>query len=238
MQSIQFILFQQNGSLQCSGKRYDVPAGNLVVTDESAVACTTDGNDLTNIVCYSIDLLPIYQTLTDRSLASSSFQRFTFEPCKILPLQKNIIQATEQLISMERGTSLRFIYLYCLGLDSEYFHNLLNLMVGGSNELLEFFEQNSLNAWSVSRYAEELGVSARKLNFLFYQKFGTSVKQWLLDKRLKKGLELLVSTRLRVSDIAMECGFSNHAHFSDSFRRRYNRCPSELRTSMENRRSS
>ncbi|ACQ66911.1 MULTISPECIES: helix-turn-helix domain-containing protein [Candidatus Williamhamiltonella] len=230
MQSIQFILFLKAGSLKCSGEYYDVPSGSLVVSDESAVASTVDGYHLKNIICYSADLLPIYKTLTQHSSQSNSFQRFAFDRCKILSLQKNIIQVTERLMSIQPGMSLRFIYLYCLGLDSEYFYNLLNLMVGNSNELLEFFEQNSLNAWSVSRYAEELGVSSRKLNFLFYQKFGTSVKQWLLDKRLKKGLELLKSTRLRVSDIAMECGFSNHAHFSDSFRRRYQHSPSQLRT--------
>ena len=151
----------------------------------------------------------------------------------VLPANKDIIHATEQLIDIERSASLRFLYLYCLGLDSVYFSRLLESIVGTNNELLEFFEQNRLNPWTVSRYADELGISTRKLNFLFYEKFGMSAKQWLLDQRLKKGCELLLSTRLRVADIAMECGFSNHAHFSDSFRRRFQQCPSHMRSLME-----
>ncbi|AWK13991.1 AraC family transcriptional regulator [Candidatus Fukatsuia symbiotica] len=230
MKSIQFILFRQDGTLRCGSERSTIPAGHLVVADENAIASTFCRSTLTTVFCYPIDLLPLYQTLAEQSVQSKQRQRVVFETCKMLPLQADMMQAAEQLTHMERGVSLRFLYLYCLGMENAYFSSLLNLIVGTNNELLEFFEQNSLNPWSVSRYADELGISTRKLNFLFYQKFGMSVKQWLLDQRLKKGCELLLSTRLRVADIAMECGFSNHAHFSDSFRRRYQQCPSQLRT--------
>ncbi|EKA25508.1 AraC family transcriptional regulator [Yersinia enterocolitica subsp. enterocolitica WA-314] len=156
-----------------------------------------------------------------------------YERCKILPANNDIICAAEKLVDIDRTLSLRFLYLYCLGLDYVYFSRLLESIVGTNNKLLEFFEKNRLNPWTVSRYASELGISTRKLNFLFYEKFGMSAKQWLLEQRLKKGCELLLSTRLRVADIAMECGFSNHAHFSDSFRRRFQQCPSRMRTLME-----
>ncbi|OVZ95772.1 AraC family transcriptional regulator [Yersinia sp. 2105 StPb PI] len=212
-----------------------MPAGHLVVTNEQASASSFSQSDYISISCHSIDLLPIYQDLASKMVQSNKFRLppQVYDRYKILPANNDIIYATEQLVDIERSASLRFLYLYCLGLDAIYFSRLLESIVGTNNELLEFFEKNRLNPWTVSRYADELGISTRKLNFLFYEKFGMSAKQWLLDQRLKKGCELLLSTRLRVADIAMECGFSNHAHFSDSFRRRFQQCPSHMRSLME-----
>lgn len=235
MKSIQFILFRQEGILRSEGVCHSVPAEHLVVTNEQASASSFSQSDYISISCHSIDLLPIYQDLASKMVQSNKFRLppQVYDRYKILPANNDIIYATEQLVDIERSASLRFLYLYCLGLDAIYFSRLLESIVGTNNELLEFFEKNRLNPWTVSRYADELGISTRKLNFLFYEKFGMSAKQWLLDQRLKKGCELLLSTRLRVADIAMECGFSNHAHFSDSFRRRFQQCPSHMRSLME-----
>ena len=145
MKSIQFILFRQDGTLRCGGERSTIPAGHLVVADESAIASTFCRSTLTTVFCYPIDLLPLYQALAEQSVQSNQRQRVVFEPCKILPVQTDVMQAAEQLAVMERGVSLRFLYLYCLGMDNVYFSGLLNLVVGTNNELLEFFEQNSLN---------------------------------------------------------------------------------------------
>lgn len=235
MKSIQFILFRQEGILRSNGERYAIPAGKLVVADEQASASAFANSSIISVSCYPIDLFPIYQDVVRKSLPlnKSNMPYSMNEQYKMLPASTDIIHAAEQLINIERVASLRFLYLYCLGIDNVYFSRLLDSIVGTNNELLEFFEKNRLNPWSVSRYANELGISTRKLNFLFYEKFGMSAKQWLLDQRLKKGCELLLSTRLRVADIAMECGFSNHAHFSDSFRRRFQQCPSHMRSLME-----
>ncbi|MFJ1230214.1 helix-turn-helix transcriptional regulator [Yersinia proxima] len=235
MKSIQFILFRQEERLRRDGICYTVPASSLVITDEQASIHSFSQNIFISILCYPIDLLPLYQDLASKMAQPNKFRlpQNAHECCKILPVNNNIICSAEKLVDIDRTLSLRFLYLYCLGLDCVYFSRLLESIVGTNNELLEFFEKNRLNPWTVSRYASELGISTRKLNFLFYEKFGMSAKQWLLDQRLKKGCELLLSTRLRVADIAMECGFSNHAHFSDSFRRRFQQCPSSMRSLME-----
>lgn len=235
MKSIQFILFRHEEILRSDEVCYTVPAGNLVITDEQASVSSFSQSTFTSILCHPIDLLPLYKNLASKMAQPNKFYlpQNVYERYKILPANNDIICAAEKLVDIDRTLSLRFLYLYCLGLDYVYFSRLLESIVGTNNELLEFFEKNCLNPWTVSRYASELGISTRKLNFLFYEKFGMSTKQWLLEQRLKKGCELLLSTQLRVADIAMECGFSNHAHFSDSFRRRFQLCPTRMRALME-----
>jgi transcriptional regulator GlxA family with amidase domain len=34
---------------------------------------------------------------------------------------------------------------------------------------------------------------------------------------------------MKVTDVAQRCGFNSHAHFTESFTRRYNDCPRKLR---------
>ncbi|WP_392432608.1 helix-turn-helix domain-containing protein [Yersinia sp. HM-2024] len=237
MKSIQFILFRHEEILRSDEVCYTVPAGNLVITDEQASVSSFSQSTFTSILCHPIDLLPLYKNLASKMAQPNKFYlpQNVYERYKILPANNDIICAAEKLVDIDRTLSLRFLYLYlyCLGLDYVYFSRLLESIVGTNNELLEFFEKNCLNPWTVSRYTSELGISTRKLNFLFYEKFGMSTKQWLLEQRLKKGCELLLSTQLRVADIAMECGFSNHAHFSDSFRRRFQLCPTRMRALME-----
>ncbi|MFV8759032.1 AraC family transcriptional regulator, partial [Yersinia enterocolitica] len=173
MKSIQFILFRQEGILRCDSICHTVPAGNLVITDEQATVSSFSQSSFISILCHSINLLPLYQDLASKMVQPNKFYlpQNVYERYKILPVNNDIICATQQLVDFERNSSLRFLYLYCLGLEPVYFSRLLESIVGTNNELLEFFDKNRLNPWTVSRYADELGISTRKLNFLFYEKF-------------------------------------------------------------------
>jgi AraC-like DNA-binding protein len=49
--------------------------------------------------------------------------------------------------------------------------------------------------------------------------------------RLERGLALLQTTSLPISQIALECGFRTQSHFADSFRKRFGIKPSSIRSS-------
>ncbi|WP_373417872.1 helix-turn-helix transcriptional regulator [Vibrio parahaemolyticus] len=50
-----------------------------------------------------------------------------------------------------------------------------------------------------------------------------------MERRIKHAKKLLSTTSMRVIDIAIECGFSSHAHFTDRFRRYINCSPKQFR---------
>jgi AraC-like DNA-binding protein len=73
-----------------------------------------------------------------------------------------------------------------------------------------------------SAIAEELGVSARYLQQVFAQA-GTTPARFLLARRLDAAAARIrhAEQPRRITDVALECGFSDLSYFSRAFRRRF-----------------
>jgi AraC-like DNA-binding protein len=85
----------------------------------------------------------------------------------------------------------------------------------------------------VNFVASALGVSRRYLTKLF-EREGTSVMRYLLQKRLARAKKMLTNSDapLRISEIAWQCGFVSAAHFSRVFKKNYGASPTELQSSQ------
>lgn len=59
----------------------------------------------------------------------------------------------------------------------------------------------------------------------FKKIYNASPATYLRDKKLEKAEKLLLSTHLRTTDIAYECGFSNVSHFSKTFKNKHRISP-------------
>ncbi|KLU21487.1 hypothetical protein EOS_35525 [Caballeronia mineralivorans PML1(12)] len=228
MGGVQLILFHRAGRVDCVDLSYAVPESSLVIADVDAIPRLSTGGETAAYAFNTGELQVLYRDLIDL-LAQRRVAPFFREPVKQLGVSTETIEVIARLGGMSRIEMLRFAYMYCLGVEQDYFSRLLYYFVDSSRDFFEFVESNSMNSWPVSQYADELGISLRKLNLLFYEKCGVSAKHWLLERRLRKARELLLGSVMKVTDIAQECGFNSHAHFSDSFRRRYNDCPRGLR---------
>jgi AraC-like DNA-binding protein len=77
-------------------------------------------------------------------------------------------------------------------------------------------------AFHSAAMAEGLGVSARYLQLVFAE-VGTTPSRFLLARRLDAAAARLrrPGTPCRITDVALECGFSDLSHFSRAFRRRF-----------------
>ena len=76
--------------------------------------------------------------------------------------------------------------------------------------------------------ADKLGVSPFRLCRAFRQATGGTLHQHLTDLRLATALEKLPQYRERLTDLALDLGFSSHSHFSHAFRGRYGRSPAAV----------
>lgn len=85
--------------------------------------------------------------------------------------------------------------------------------------------------FSLAVLARRLPVSPRYVQTLFSEA-GTSFTDELINRRLMRAYEMLVSPRyadVKVIDVAYECGFPTVSHFHRIFRRRFDATPGEVR---------
>jgi AraC-like DNA-binding protein len=85
--------------------------------------------------------------------------------------------------------------------------------------------------FSSSDLARKLGLSTRYIQDLL-QETGWSLGERVLELRLQKAQTMLADRRhdrLKVSDIALACGFNGIAYFNQCFRRRFGASPMQFR---------
>ena len=72
------------------------------------------------------------------------------------------------------------------------------------------------------RAAELAGVvqlSRSHFSRVFRQTFGESPVRFIMQRRICRAQELMLASRLPLSQVALECGMSDHAHFCRTFRK-------------------
>jgi AraC family transcriptional regulator, regulatory protein of adaptative response / DNA-3-methyladenine glycosylase II len=94
---------------------------------------------------------------------------------------------------------------------------------------LQLIAANRLLECDEDSFSEKLGVSARHLRRLFEEELGKTPKQIHDNNRLGFARQLVVETKLPITEIAFTAGFSSIRRFNDAFKDRFHRAPSDLR---------
>jgi len=105
-----------------------------------------------------------------------------------------------------------------LGAKSEYLIAAVVLM-----------KENIEQPLSAPLIAAEVGVSCRQLERLFSKHLGMSPKSYNDKLRLENARRLLQQTKMTILEVALANGFTNTAHFSKLYRRRFGASPSAER---------
>ncbi|QLL13457.1 helix-turn-helix domain-containing protein [Pseudomonas chlororaphis] len=217
MRTIRILLGKQGGTLKVNGEMHPFPDCSLLIASDSV--CPQKGG-LPYFDFYESDFQDLYTELIDL-IGDNPARTFVPQELRIINADEDVMRVMELLARGSRSMLLRFAYVYCLGSDHAYFSAFLRFLMCSDRSFIEFIETNKLMPWSVARFADEFGLPLRKFNMLFQEKFGISAKRWLMERRLQHARSLLLSSQMRILDIALECGFANHAHFTDSFRKRF-----------------
>lgn len=91
---------------------------------------------------------------------------------------------------------------------------------------LLLMEQNMSVPLKIAALAERLGLSSRQLERLFRDAVGDRPSRVYRGLRLRYALWLLENTRRSVTDVALESGFADCAHFSRNFKQMFKVSPS------------
>lgn len=82
---------------------------------------------------------------------------------------------------------------------------------------------------TIQDVARQLGLTRIYLSTLFKSTTGLSPREYLLNRRMSKGRELLYSTNLPVFEIACAVGYKNATPFSKNFAKYYGLTPTIYR---------
>lgn len=77
--------------------------------------------------------------------------------------------------------------------------------------------------------AAQVNFSAAYLNVVFRTEIGMTVKQYLIDSRIREAKRLLKDPAVRISEIALRCGYSNSNYFAKAFKESTGLTPGEYR---------
>lgn len=231
MPSIKFIINKNSSMLLMHGNHYRLPENSLVVMGGESFKIIKDEHLQNESTILDFSFISLQQLYLDVAGLIEIKQDTVFnrEPFKIIQAEKGVIDVFSSLAKLSLDDFLYFSYIYCLNLDRCYFSTLLRNSVSGNKTLCSFIEENFMKPWSIVRFAQEIGLPLRKFNQLFQDSYGKPAKRWLIERRLKYAKKLLSTTQMKMLDIALECGFSNHAHFTDSFRRYFLCSPKQFR---------
>jgi AraC-like DNA-binding protein len=86
---------------------------------------------------------------------------------------------------------------------------------------------------SINELANLSGLSLSTFKREFRKQFKSTPSNYLKDKRLEKTKEMLLITELSITEICYKTGFKDIAHFSRSFKQKYNISPSGFRSLIE-----
>ncbi len=98
----------------------------------------------------------------------------------------------------------------------------------------EAIQKNLFEDLSVKDLAFITGLSLSSFKRKFSSIYRTSPNKYIISKRLEKAQSLLNTSKLSISEIAYDSGFSDVGYFSKTFKKYFNRTPSEIRnTSLD-----
>ena len=100
-------------------------------------------------------------------------------------------------------------------------------------DLVQFVEHNYTQNLSLEQFAQLSGRSLSTFNREFRKIFDTSPHKWFKKKRLELAKKLLSSTPRTASDVYLEVGFEDLAHFSRSFKSHFGINPSEIKSGIQ-----
>lgn len=88
----------------------------------------------------------------------------------------------------------------------------------GTLELRRVRAAAELESVSVSALAQAAAMPVRTFRRRFHSSFGISPHQWLIRLRIERAKAMLGNRDMKLCEIAIDLGFANQAHFTDTFR--------------------
>ncbi len=128
------------------------------------------------------------------------------------------------------GNLYHIIYAIQKKAASSYIASPVRALV---DQAVEYIHQNiSDPVFTVQDVADHLGISPEYFRRLFQAVYDISPRKYIIEVRLKKAGELILSNEFSISQISRMCGYENETYFSSEFKKAYGCSPSKYQGAM------
>lgn len=103
------------------------------------------------------------------------------------------------------------------------------------NEVMRYIDEHLDGEIRLAQLAAIAHVSPAYFSTLFKRYNGLSPVEFIVHKRVQRAIELIRTTHLNMTDVAMACGFNNSTNFYKAFRKVTGRTPVSYRRDEETR---
>lgn len=100
-----------------------------------------------------------------------------------------------------------------------------------AEKIKKFIDENLGEPLTAEDICKSLFIGRRELYSVFRSSFNTSVKQYVLDKKISRAKTLLISTDYSITEISERCGFSDYNNFIQRFKKMTGTTPLQYRRS-------
>lgn len=90
-----------------------------------------------------------------------------------------------------------------------------------------YIKNNLTEDLSLKSIAKAMSISHIHFHNSFKSSVGKTVHEYVEEQRIKKAIDLLITTDMTLTQIAFECGFSSQSYFSYVFKRKMKKTPRE-----------
>ena len=95
--------------------------------------------------------------------------------------------------------------------------------------LIDYIDAHLHQDIRLADLAALVNFSEAYISILFKRFTGIPIHQYIIKQRIKRATRLLKSSQLSITEIALECGFYSHSHFTRLFKRTVGVNPSQVR---------
>lgn len=99
--------------------------------------------------------------------------------------------------------------------------------------ILDYIAENYSKPITIDELAEQVSLSKHYFMRFFKKYMGTTCIEYINDYRLNIAANLLLTTRMQITEIAVSIGITNLSYFNRIFRKKYNMTPKEYRSYID-----
>lgn len=98
-----------------------------------------------------------------------------------------------------------------------------------ASEIDKYIRQNITSPLTINELCDEFRISVNLLYQISHNFFNTSIRDYIIGKRIEKSIHYLTTTQMPISEISVKVGFSDYNYFIRTFKMRVGHTPLSYR---------